>query len=67
MLEHILIESATKFDLTKNNENALDSAYYDKICGYWVDKISKSAWINNPNRPKPTSKKCDIETGEDKK
>ena len=68
MNKHILIEAATRFDLGSNSNNdALKDATYDRISGYWIENDTSTPLMKNPNRPKPTTKKCDIETGEDKK
>jgi len=65
MKKHILLENAKSFSL--DNTPTTFDATYDKINGFWVDNETAGAWINEPKRPRPTTKKCDIETGEDKK
>jgi len=40
---------------------------YDEILGLWMDQVDGNPVVYDPNRPKPETKKCDVETGEDHK
>lgn len=63
---HILIEKANLFS-DKRKENNLDFHQYDSDKGYWKNIKTDLASINDALFMRPATKKCDIETGEDKK
>ena len=63
---HLLLEKAYIYPLPKTLAN-LEGCYYDKKKGYWIMEESKSPLILDPKGPKPKTKKCDVETGEDQK
>lgn len=63
---HILIEKAFVYD-NKRKETNLEKHYYDDIKGYWRNKINNFASIKDNGFKKPSTKKCDVETGEDQK
>ena len=64
MVEHILLELAVRQPYQKNPKLP-DEAVYSISDGYWV--LGGSALVNNSDFRKgpPTTKKGDIETGED--
>ena len=65
-MEHIFEKVAFVYPL-KSNQPILDGYEFDIQKGYWVNSETHTLLINDPNGPKPQSKKCDQETGEDKK
>jgi hypothetical protein len=51
------------FDL----KTATPIGVYDPISGVWIDPVSAAPVVSNPDRPRPRTKKADVETGEDNK
>ncbi|MGN7765132.1 hypothetical protein [Paenibacillus sp. 22594] len=66
MKEHLLLSKAYIYDIPKI-EPILDDCTYDAIAGYWVVNQKNIPMILEKGRPKPSTKKCDVETGEDRK
>ena len=66
MKDHILLEKAKKYDIPEQNLTPNGCSYSAKE-GFWVDDSSNKAMMKTEKPQKPTSKKCDIETGEDQK
>lgn len=66
MKDHILLEKAQKYDIPEQNLPPHGCSYRAKD-GYWVENSSNIAMMKSDNPQKLTSKKCDIETGEDQK
>lgn len=66
MKDHILLEKAKKYDIPEQNLTPNNCSYRAKE-GFWVDDSSNMAMMKTDKPQKPTSKKCDIETGEDQK
>lgn len=64
--KHILIEKAHLF-YDKKKENNMELHRYDSEKGYWKNLKTNCASINDESFKRPATKKCDIETGEDKK
>lgn len=62
---HILIENSSIFDTDKEHGLPTED-HYDSSKGYWRS-ANGSPSILNGNFNDDSSKKCDIETGEDKK
>lgn len=48
-------------------KGAVPMGTYDEILGLWLDAEDGTPLVNNPNRPRPQTKKADVETGEDNK
>lgn len=65
MKKHILSEKAYIYKLTRNKIK-MQNYLYDDIKGFWITKEGIPC-MEYDNFPKPTTKKCDIETGEDQK
>ena len=65
--DHILLEKAKKYD--EPNEKLLTpkGCSYKAQEGFWVDNSSNTAMMKTDKPQKSTTKKCDIETGEDQK
>lgn len=66
MKEHIIIKNAEKYSIPVQNLSPSGCTYNAKE-GFWIDSSSNVAMMKSNNPQKPTSKKCDIETGEDQK
>lgn len=66
MKDHIIIEKAKKYYISEQNLLPIGCTYKAQE-GFWVDDSSNVAMMKSDNFQKPTSKKCDIETGEDQK
>ncbi len=66
MKNHILLEKAKKYNIPIQNLTPYGCSYNNKA-GYWVEDSSNIAMMKSDNPQKPTTKKFDIETGEDHK
>jgi hypothetical protein len=64
--KHILIEYATSYERL-NRELTPEGCHYDFEIGAWVVSDTGRLLVESPERPKPQTKKHDIETGEDQK
>jgi hypothetical protein len=64
--EHILLKYAKTY---KRHIESLapEGCIYDPCVGAWVISKTGKLLIETTKRPKPPTKKCDIETGEDQK
>jgi len=63
---HILLKHATSYERPKISL-APEGCHYDNEVGAWVFSDSGKLLVEEPERPKPQTKKHDIETGEDQK
>lgn len=66
MKNHIIIEKAQKYNIPVQYPTPNGCTYKVKE-GFWVENSSNIAMMKTDKPQKPTSKKCDIETGEDQK
>lgn len=66
MKQHVIIEKAKRYNIS-NSLGSLDGCTYDVHNGFWVDNSTNKPMMCGNGSRKPTSKKCDIETGEDQK
>ena len=66
MKDNIIIEKAKKYNIPNQNLTP-NGCTYKAQGGFWVDNSSNIAMMKSDKPQKPTSKKCDIETGEDQK
>ena len=66
MKNHIILEKAKKYNIL-NQELTPSGCTYKAKEGFWVDNSSNIVMMKSDKPQKPTSKKCDIETGEDQK
>ena len=64
---HFLVRCATSLPIRATQVEPFPNSYYDEILGLWVDADSRIPLIYDPNRPRPKTKKEDVETGEDQK
>lgn len=66
MKDHILIEKTKKYSIPEQNPIPKGCTYNEQK-GFWVENSSNNAMMKIDDPQKPTTKKCDIETGEDQK
>ena len=66
MKDHIIIEKAKEYNIPAQNLTPGGCTYKAQE-GFWVDNSSNIAMLKSDKYQKPTTKKCDIETGEDQK
>jgi len=66
MEKHIILEKANLYDIS-NGVGTPDGFAYQSEKGYWVNEISGEALVKCKGPNVPTSKKFDMETGEDHK
>jgi hypothetical protein len=64
--KHILLERAHSYKPSKQ-EDTPQGCHYDLITGAWIIDGTTDLLVNSKERPRPVSKKNDIETGEDQK
>ena len=64
--KHLLLATAKSYRIP-DQELAPENCEYSLSQGAWVLQADGSLLIENPERPRPISKKFDIETGEDQK
>lgn len=65
---HLLVEKAVRYEIRKYIEDPTGSVY-DNALGAWVWTEENEFLVksNDSGRPRPTTKKQDMETGEDLK
>jgi hypothetical protein len=63
--DHILLKYATTYEIP-NISFAPKDCHYDEKIAAWIVNNTGEIYINSDG-PKPETKKCDIETGEDQK
>lgn len=63
---HILIEKAFVYPIRKNDAG-IRGYEYDEQRGFWVSLANGEPLVSDRKRPKPITKKHDVETGEDMK
>lgn len=63
---HLLLAMAKTFPVYAG-DLAPQGCHYDLFQGVWIIDGTDSLLVESPNRPRPMTKKRDIETGEDQK
>jgi hypothetical protein len=66
MENHLLLEKAYIYPLPKD-PSPPSGCQFDHNKGYWIHKDTGQPLVTLKNHPKLTTKKCDVETGEDNK
>lgn len=66
MKQHILLEKAYTYD-NVSKDLVPKGCSYDRKDGLWIVAGSGEVMMLSNNAPKPQTKKCDVETGEDQK
>ncbi|MCZ0871257.1 hypothetical protein [Peribacillus sp. AS_2] len=64
--KHLLIQKAFIYEKPRQKPELNDYVFLDKS-GYWIDKKDSQPYVLDTKRPKPRTKKADVETGEDQK
>jgi hypothetical protein len=64
--KHILLKYALTYKRFTGSL-APEGCHYDPSVGAWLVSDTGRLLVETPERPKPTTKKFDIETGEDQK
>ncbi|MCM3575597.1 hypothetical protein M3172_20605 [Mesobacillus subterraneus] len=64
--KHLLIKQAFIYPKPKEKPK-LEGYVFIKSAGYWVDNENNEPYVLDNRRPKPQTKKADVETGEDQK
>ena len=65
-MKNILEQYAFYYPNTKTNPDMSNYSYNEEK-GYWINKKTDIVLIKEQDGPQPQSKKCDHETGEDRK
>ena len=63
---HLLLATANSYKVP-DQELAPENCDYSLSQGAWILQDDGSLLVENPRRPRPATKKFDIETGEDQK
>lgn len=64
--KHILLELATTYPRPDYSLSP-EGCHYDLEAGAWILSSTNELLVKSPDRPRPTTKKNDVETGEDQK
>ncbi|MFB4169924.1 hypothetical protein [Virgibacillus sp. JSM 102003] len=64
--KHLLIQKAFIYPKPKEKPK-LEGYTYNEESGYWVSDRDFLPYVMDKRRPKPQTKKADVETGEDQK
>jgi len=65
-VSHLLLDNATTYPIFRGNL-APENCTYAPLIGAWILKSTCRLFVDTPLRKGPTTKKHDIETGEDQK
>ncbi|MBP1154644.1 MULTISPECIES: hypothetical protein [unclassified Paenibacillus] len=66
MKNHLLLAKAYIYPTNRINPQ-IDDCNFDGEAGFWVINDTGTPFVKDNNRPKPMTKKADVETGEDRK
>ncbi|MFE4115798.1 hypothetical protein [Priestia sp. YIM B13448] len=67
MSKHLLLENIHIYTKNYNRKLGTDGSIYSLERGYWINNNTSLPLVNDPNRPLPSTKKHDVERGEDLK
>lgn len=67
MAKHILLDKIHIYEKKYDRKSGTEDSIYSPERGYWVNKSSIHPLVLNPKRPLPSTKKADVERGEDLK
>lgn len=65
-MKNLIIEKSFKYD-DKTYVTINENTHYNQELGFWILDKDHSPLVLSDSSYKPQSKKCDVETGEDKK
>ena len=64
---HFLVRRSKSLPIRLTETDLYLGEIYDEVLGMWVDTVTHVPLVYDPNRPRPKTKKDDVETGEDQK
>jgi hypothetical protein len=64
--KHILIQKAFIYNKPRQKPELKEYIFLNEA-GYWVNNRDHEPYVLDSKRPKPQTKKADVETGEDQK
>ncbi|MGG3434907.1 hypothetical protein ABER60_11990 [Heyndrickxia coagulans] len=67
MAKHILLDKIHIYEKKYDKSSGTEGSIYSPERGYWIENNSFQPLVLNPKRPLPSTKKHDIERGEDQK
>lgn len=67
MSKHLLLKKIHIYEKNSDRKSGTEGSEYSTKRGFWVDTNTVQPLVLNPKRPLPSSKKHDVERGEDLK
>ncbi|RKN62264.1 hypothetical protein [Bacillus sp. S66] len=67
MAKHLLLEKIHIYDRNHDKQSGTENSKYSLERGFWLDTHTSQPLVQNPRRPLPSTKKHDVERGEDLK
>jgi hypothetical protein len=67
MTKHILLDKIHIYEKKYDKKSGTEGSMYSPERGFWLDKNTIQPLVLNPKRPLPSTKKHDVERGEDLK
>ena len=67
MAKHILLDKIHIYEKNYDKRSGTEDSMYSTEKGYWLDNSTIQPLVLNPKRPLPSTKKHDVERGEDQK
>lgn len=67
MAKHILLDKIHIYEKNYDRKSGIENAMYVQERGYWLENDTIQPLVLNSKRPLPSSKKHDVERGEDLK
>ncbi|SFL61393.1 hypothetical protein SAMN04487943_102458 [Gracilibacillus orientalis] len=67
MVKHLLLDNIHIYEKKSDKFEGTEGSFYSSKRGFWLEKVSTNPLVQDPRRPLPSSKKHDVERGEDKK
>ncbi|HDR7414566.1 MULTISPECIES: hypothetical protein [Bacillus cereus group] len=67
MARHLLLEKIHIYDRNHDKQLGTENSKYSLERGFWLDIHTSQPLVQNPRRPLPSTKKHDVERGEDLK
>lgn len=67
MVKHILLNNIYIYEQSHDRGSATEDSIYLPLKGYWYDSAFRRPLVSNAKKPMPTTKKHDVERGEDRK
>lgn len=64
---HFLVRRSKTLPIRVTEPVLFPNSFFDEILGLWIDAETQVPLVYDPNRPRPKTKKDDVETGEDQK